>query len=69
MKHILDVSCEVEARGSDLGCEQSLLILQAVTHITLEGFLQGVISGVEAEDSHSDHKSERKKDDSKGKKM
>lgn len=49
MKHILDVSCEVEARGSHLGCEQALLVLQAVTHIALEGTLQGLISGGKVE--------------------
>lgn len=38
MKHI-------QARGSDLGHEQALLVVQAWTHNTLQGFLQGLISG------------------------
>lgn len=53
MKHKLDVSCEVQAWGSDLGCEYSPLIFQAVAHITLEGFLQGLISGGKETDSHT----------------
>lgn len=31
--------------SSDLGCEQALLVVQAVTHVTLQGFLQGLSSG------------------------
>lgn len=48
-QHILDVSCEVE----DLGCEYSLFILQAVTHVTLEGVCQGLISGGKESDSYT----------------
>lgn len=45
MQHILHVSCEV----SNLGCEYFLLVLQAVTHVTLESLLQGLVS--EGEDT------------------
>lgn len=36
---------------SDLGHEQGLLIVQAGTHVTLQGFLQGLISGRHSERS------------------
>lgn len=41
-RRILDASCEVEARGTDLRCEQALLVLQVAAHAVLEGLLQGV---------------------------
>ncbi len=53
MEHILDVSCEVQAWGSNLGGEHSLLVLQAVTHVTLEGFRQDLVSGREETGSHA----------------
>lgn len=43
-RRILDVSCEVEAGGPDLWCEQALLVLQVVAHVVLEGLLQEVAS-------------------------
>lgn len=43
-RRILEVSCEVEAGGPDLWCEQALLVLQVVAHVVLEGLLQEVAS-------------------------
>lgn len=37
---------------SDLGHEQALLVVQAGTHVTLQGFLQGLISGGHSERSY-----------------
>lgn len=36
---------QVQACGSDLGCEQALLVIQTLTCVTLQGFLKGLSSG------------------------
>lgn len=36
---------QIQARGSDLGCEQALLAVQVVTNVTLQAVLQALSSG------------------------